>query len=364
MPPKALSNGTLSLRFMQNALRAKQQTQVEPERAEIHDDGKWEVAQDVRDAWGEADSSTTSTSKGRVTYETSYLPFLFPSSSDQEDGEDEEEDQEEGESMPTAQARRNKIQGRRVFGKKGKEIVYQDQTGSDYEEGGGGEQHKPNDSPDQTQPKSRVHPNPKPLNSANAGRLLSGLQEPNVGASSGGSGKDTTSTRPKRKTTVSAITTISRSYTSTSTNASKPSAREAIYSVQGTGMDLRQTHKPPPPPAVSVGFLKPSGVDDPNELRSHPAAGPTSASTSASASISGAATAPPNSQQEDKEIIQSARAKPTPKPKPKPKAPAKKGKRERESGDELDEAPTAIGDTPPKRRKKKKSVGTAAAGGE
>ncbi len=76
---------------------------------------------------------TTSTSKGIVTYETSYLPFLFPSSSDQEDGDDEEEDEEEPGSIPPAYGRRSKIQGRRVFGKKGKEIVYQDQTGSDHE---------------------------------------------------------------------------------------------------------------------------------------------------------------------------------------------------------------------------------------
>lgn len=54
---KTLSTGTLSLRFMQNAHRAKQLKEVELERAEIQDDGKWEVSQAVRDAWGLGTSS-------------------------------------------------------------------------------------------------------------------------------------------------------------------------------------------------------------------------------------------------------------------------------------------------------------------
>ena len=50
---KKLSNGTLSLRFMQNAQRAKQQEQsAEAEHAKVHDDGAWEISKDIRDAWG------------------------------------------------------------------------------------------------------------------------------------------------------------------------------------------------------------------------------------------------------------------------------------------------------------------------
>ena len=52
MTSKSLSTGTLSLRFMQNAHRAKQLKEVELDRAEVKDDGMWEVSQAVRDAWG------------------------------------------------------------------------------------------------------------------------------------------------------------------------------------------------------------------------------------------------------------------------------------------------------------------------
>lgn len=49
---KSLSNGTLSLRFMQNALRSKQQAAVELERAKVKDDAEWEVSKEIREAWG------------------------------------------------------------------------------------------------------------------------------------------------------------------------------------------------------------------------------------------------------------------------------------------------------------------------
>lgn len=49
---KTLSNGTLGLRFMQNALRAKQLKEVELQRAEVVDEAKWEVSQAVREALG------------------------------------------------------------------------------------------------------------------------------------------------------------------------------------------------------------------------------------------------------------------------------------------------------------------------
>ena len=58
MAGKTLSNGTLSLRFMQNAHRAKLQAQVELEQAKIKDDAEWSVPQEVRDAWGLGESSS------------------------------------------------------------------------------------------------------------------------------------------------------------------------------------------------------------------------------------------------------------------------------------------------------------------
>lgn len=56
---KTLSNGVMSLRFMQNAQRAKQQAEVELEQAKIRDEAEWEVSQDVKDAWGIGLSSGT-----------------------------------------------------------------------------------------------------------------------------------------------------------------------------------------------------------------------------------------------------------------------------------------------------------------
>ena len=54
---KTLSNGVMSLKFMQNAQRAKQQAQVELEQAKIKDEAEWEVSKEVKDAWGIGSSS-------------------------------------------------------------------------------------------------------------------------------------------------------------------------------------------------------------------------------------------------------------------------------------------------------------------
>lgn len=54
MASKTLSTGTLSLRFMQNAQRARNLVHAELEKAEVEDDARWEVgnAKEVRDAGG------------------------------------------------------------------------------------------------------------------------------------------------------------------------------------------------------------------------------------------------------------------------------------------------------------------------
>ena len=57
---KQLSNTLLSLRFMQNAQRAKQQAQVEAEQAKIKDEAEWSVPQAWKDAWGIGSSSVAS----------------------------------------------------------------------------------------------------------------------------------------------------------------------------------------------------------------------------------------------------------------------------------------------------------------
>jgi hypothetical protein len=52
MAGKTLSNGTLNLRFMQNAARAKQLATAELEQAKVKDEAEWEVSKEVREAWG------------------------------------------------------------------------------------------------------------------------------------------------------------------------------------------------------------------------------------------------------------------------------------------------------------------------
>lgn len=54
---KGLSKGTLSLRFMQNSQRTSK-SQVELDKAEVKDDGEWEVGQDVRETWGVGQSES------------------------------------------------------------------------------------------------------------------------------------------------------------------------------------------------------------------------------------------------------------------------------------------------------------------
>lgn len=58
---KTLSKGTLGLRFMQNAQRAKQQAAVDFERAKVKDDAEWEVSKEIREAWGLASRSKPQT---------------------------------------------------------------------------------------------------------------------------------------------------------------------------------------------------------------------------------------------------------------------------------------------------------------
>ncbi|RPD77210.1 hypothetical protein L226DRAFT_459187 [Lentinus tigrinus ALCF2SS1-7] len=111
MSGKTLSNGTLSLRFMQNAQRAKLQAQVEAEQAKIKDDAEWSVPQDVRDAWGIGQSSSNS---DEVQHESSYIPFIFQS------------DVGESSSGMSSDSSRPTFRGRRTFNGHGKEVVQEE----------------------------------------------------------------------------------------------------------------------------------------------------------------------------------------------------------------------------------------------
>ncbi|PVF95050.1 hypothetical protein CPB86DRAFT_605624 [Serendipita vermifera] len=133
-PPVELSNGVMSLKFMQRAVPSTQKP-VEAEKKEIEDDSKWEVVysaeelermgssrQHQRCAFARSDRvfyllgvevsetslmsifggciTTSINSSYNIAHEASYIPFMFP-----------EQDTEEAES-PTA---RRQISGRRIF---------------------------------------------------------------------------------------------------------------------------------------------------------------------------------------------------------------------------------------------------------
>ncbi|KAG6833414.1 hypothetical protein H0H87_007399 [Tephrocybe sp. NHM501043] len=142
---KTISNGTLGLRFMQNALRAKQLKEVEAERAPVKDDAEWEVDRKVRDAWGPSSSSNSQT----IAYETSYLPFLFSPEA----------------SNSSSETGIQKPKGRRVFNKHGVEETEQEPEPT------------PAPTPDE-QKRSKVHPRPKSISGGPGGLFGFPNQQP------------------------------------------------------------------------------------------------------------------------------------------------------------------------------------------
>ncbi|KAF5372869.1 hypothetical protein D9758_001611 [Tetrapyrgos nigripes] len=209
MSSKTLSTGTLSLRFMQNAQRAKQQKEVELEKAHVEDDGQWEIAKEVRDSWGPASQTDNA-----VSYETSYLPFLFPSLS----GPD------------TTSSTRPK--GRRTF-KKGKEVISQEVIS----------QAEPESEPAASTSQSPSHPEAtqttKKGKKAAKSSLLSSDSNDRIT-------KNIKSERPISK--------------------SNKIAKLAIFDTSGVGTDLRAagaTSVASTTTTATSTFMKPAGVDDP-----------------------------------------------------------------------------------------------------
>ncbi|KAM5532532.1 hypothetical protein V8D89_013819 [Ganoderma adspersum] len=150
MAGKTLSNGTLSLRFMQNAQRAKLQAQVEAEQAKVKDDAEWSVSQEVRDAWGLGASSSKQEDD---VHESSYLPFIFQS------------DKSEASSSGSQADLRPAFRGRRTFNAKGKEVVAE--VPKPAEDGKVNEQEdsKPDIRP---KPRSKFEPLPTSISGFNA----------------------------------------------------------------------------------------------------------------------------------------------------------------------------------------------------
>lgn len=106
---KKVSKSTLGLRFMQNALRAKQ---LELEQVKVTDEAEWEIDPKIRETWGGQPEHISQTS---VTSEPSYLPFLFPSLQNREDSTQDESGASSFDIHPT--------RGRRKFNKNGEEVA-------------------------------------------------------------------------------------------------------------------------------------------------------------------------------------------------------------------------------------------------
>ncbi|KIM24844.1 hypothetical protein M408DRAFT_10735 [Serendipita vermifera MAFF 305830] len=119
MPPRApgtLSNGVLSLKFMQRGLAADQKP-VEAEKAVLIDDSHWEIihSPEKKQALLNAERQ-----KGLdVTYEASYLPFLY-------DLETSESEDMPGPPSPSAKV--TTFNGRRVF-RGGQEVQAREAVG-------------------------------------------------------------------------------------------------------------------------------------------------------------------------------------------------------------------------------------------
>ncbi|KAJ7459446.1 hypothetical protein B0H11DRAFT_171765 [Mycena galericulata] len=196
MAAKTLSTSTLSLKFMQNAHRAKNIAEVQLEKADVKDDGEWEVAKEIRDAWGPETAQS-------VSYEASYLPFLFAA-----DAPDN--------ATPTA------LKGRRAF-KRGREVA------DEYQPIVPAAPTPPNASTSKSQGK------PKAISST-----LSGRPSPKKANING----------PKGKTARQAI------YDSSGVGAD-------LRAQKSEPVPTGQNPNANPSPAAPNVFLKPAGVDEP-----------------------------------------------------------------------------------------------------
>ncbi|KDQ16096.1 hypothetical protein BOTBODRAFT_65028 [Botryobasidium botryosum FD-172 SS1] len=110
----SLSNGTLSLKFMQRAGAA---SKVEADKKALKDDSEWHAPDAIRQALGlRTGADSGGSSQPAITYEPSYLPFLFPSYLGQSSNAG---------STSTSNPPSN-ISGRRKFKKNGEEVAVVD----------------------------------------------------------------------------------------------------------------------------------------------------------------------------------------------------------------------------------------------
>ncbi|KIJ57050.1 hypothetical protein M422DRAFT_40595 [Sphaerobolus stellatus SS14] len=114
-----ISKNTLSLRFMQNAARALQEEEVEAAQAKIRTEEEWELPKEL---WGGTEHSQE---EQTVTYEPSYLPFLFPGL-----GSNGGQDTSDFEVLVREEGLTGRYRGRRKFAKQ----IEEEMTKEDDEE--------------------------------------------------------------------------------------------------------------------------------------------------------------------------------------------------------------------------------------
>ncbi|PPR01669.1 hypothetical protein CVT24_001498 [Panaeolus cyanescens] len=216
---KTLSNGTLSLRFMQRAKETKEVVQLD--KAEVKDDGEWEVSREIREAWGLVGNARDGESSNGMDkiHEESYVPFLF--GNDVDEGDDDE-----------GWGSRAKTKGRRVFNNKGEDVSFKTTT-------------------------------PQPVVSSTSNANITSLSNSTPSS-------NTTTTKPlKTFERPSSISTVAKGH-----GKKKQSARDAIFGNDNVGVDLRAQKKEEavddqtpaaPTPVLSTGFMKPAGVDEPKK---------------------------------------------------------------------------------------------------
>jgi hypothetical protein len=140
--PGEISSNTLNLRFMQTATKTRQEREIEDARRKVKTEEEWELTPELRERWGvdrQADVqarvlvrilmavSSLTIHVCSVSYEPSYLPFVFPGfpSSSKHTAPvtrvnpESDESNDDGESFDKMAV--VSYTGRRKFGKYGKE---------------------------------------------------------------------------------------------------------------------------------------------------------------------------------------------------------------------------------------------------
>lgn len=220
--PKTLSTGTLSLKFMQNAQRAKQQQQVELERAAVKDEAEWEVPLAVRQAWGlpERGASSTGDAQATAICDSSYMGFVYGPSSVNDD-----------EPCPS------RPRGRRTFNKKGEEVS---STQLPDEESS-----KPPVDSKTSPPKGKMYARPSSISLSSSS---------NTAATNGKNSKN------GEKSVFSSSRDAIFGFDPTGTPAGITTSTKITTTASSSGLVKSGVSSTPNPPA----FLKPAGVDAPS----------------------------------------------------------------------------------------------------